>query len=71
MIKAKLNNGDILFGLSKTNLELLQQGKPIVVNLKDLGLEDKKIIICFGETEDKIFEDLIDFIDLNKTKIHI
>lgn len=70
MLKGKLTNGDIVFGLSKMNLELLQQGKPIVVKLKDMGLEDRKILICYGETEDKIYEDMIDHIDLNKTKIH-
>lgn len=70
MIKAKMTNGDILFGLSEENIKLLKEKKPIVINLKDVGLEERKIIICFGETEDKIFKDLIDFIDLNKTKIH-
>lgn len=71
MIKAKMNNGDILFGLSRRNLELLQQKKPIVVKLKDMGFDDeRKVVICFGETEDAIFEDLIDFVDLDRTKIN-
>lgn len=70
MIKARINNGDILFGLNKKNLELLQQMKPIVINLKDMGLEERRVVICFGETEDKLFEELSEFMDLDKTKIH-
>lgn len=70
MVKAVLSNGDILFGLSSENIKRLQAKQPIVINLKDMGLEDKKVIILFGETEDKIYEELIDMIDLKKTKIH-
>jgi hypothetical protein len=70
MIKAKLSNGDLLFGLSKGNIELLQQGKPIVINLKDMGLENRRVMIMYGETEDKIFEELTDFMDLEKTKVN-
>ena len=35
-----------------------------------MGLEDRNILIVYGETEDKIYEDLVDFIDLGETKIH-
>lgn len=70
MIKAKCNDGTLIFGLSKMNVELLQQGKPIVLNLKDMGLEDRRVIIMYGETEEKMYEDLVDLIDINKTKIH-
>lgn len=70
MFKGKLTNGDLVFGLSKKNIQLLQEGKPILINLKDIGLEERRIVICYGETEDKIFLDLIDYIDINKTKIN-
>jgi len=71
MIKAKLNNGDLVFGLSKENLTRLEKGEPIVFNLKDMGLEDRRVMITFGETEEKLYEDMLEHIDLNKTKIHI
>lgn len=68
MIKAKLSNGTIILGLSKRNIELLMQKKPIVVNLKDLELEDRNVIIAFGESEEKLYEEMLEFIDINKTK---
>lgn len=71
MIKAKMTNGDILFGLSAENVKKLVAGKPIMVNLKDMGLEDRKVFIVYGETEDKIYLDMLDAINLDKTKIHI
>ena len=70
MIKAKMNNGDLVFGLTSENIYKLRDKQPIVINLKDMGLEDKKIIITFGETEEIIYNDMLEFIDLNKTKIH-
>lgn len=70
MIKAKCNNGNLIFGLSKENIDRLQKGQPIVFNLKDMGLEDRLVMIVYGETEDKIYESLVDLIDLKKTKIH-
>ncbi len=70
MIKAKLNNGDLVFGLSQINIEKLQEGSPIVFNLKDMGLEDRKVMIFYGETEAKMYEDMVDHIDLKTTKIH-
>ena len=71
MIKAKLNNGDLVFGLSAENVKRLTNGEPIVVNLKDVGLEERRIMITYGETEDKIYEHMIEYIDINKTKIHL
>lgn len=71
MIKAKMSNGDLVFGLTSENINKLKDKQPIVINLKDLGLEDKKIIITYGETEDQIYIEMLEFIDLNKTKIHL
>ncbi len=59
MIKAKLNNGDLLFGISAENVNRLKKGQPIVINLKDLGLEDRKVMIVYGETEQDIMTELI------------
>ena len=71
MIKAKLNNGDLLFGLSKGNLDRLQKGEPIMFNLKDMGLEDRKVLIMYGETEQDIMAELINEDHVTtETKIH-
>ena len=70
MIKAKYNDGTLLFGLSKENLSRLQNDEPIMFNLKDMGLEDRKIIICFGETEDDIYLQMLPNIDIDKTKFN-
>lgn len=70
MIQAKLTNGDLLFGLTDLNFELLKKGRPIIINLKKLGLEDRNIMIVHGKTEDEIHLAMLDFIDLEKTKIH-
>lgn len=71
MVKAKLNNGDLVFGLSAENVRRLKDGQPISVNLKDMGLEDRRIMITYGETEDDIFKDMLPYIDLDKTKVNI
>lgn len=70
MIKAKCNDGTLIFGLSKENITRLQQGQPISINLKDMGLEDRQVMIMYGETEDDMYKELVDLIDLKKTKIH-
>lgn len=65
MIKFKLtrDNGKIAlgFGLSEENLKLLKQGKPIVVDLNEMGL-DAEIMIMYGETERAILKTLKPFI---------
>lgn len=71
MIKAKLTNGDLVFGLSKENITRLQKGQPILFNLKEMGLEDRNVIICFGETENDIFHELKKNFSFEGTKIHI
>jgi hypothetical protein len=71
MIKAKMNDGTIVFGLSRQNVQLLKEGKPIRINLKEMGLEEREILIVYGNSEDDIFKEMLPFIDLNKTKIHL
>lgn len=71
MIKAKLTNGDLLFGISAENVNRLKKGEPIMFNLKDMGLEDRKVLIMYGETEQDIMAELIneDHVDTT-TKIN-
>lgn len=57
MIKAR--SGDlVIFGLSRMNLEKLQEGKPIVFDGKEVGLDGKRVLIIFGETENAIVREL-------------
>lgn len=71
MIKAKLTNGDLLFGISAENVNRLKKGQPILFNLKDMGLENRKVMIVYGETEQDIMAELIneDHVDIT-TKFH-
>jgi hypothetical protein len=71
MFKGKLNNGDIVLGLSAENIRRMQNKEPIIFNLKTLELEDRNVIIMFGETESTIYEELIDLIDLKTTKTNL
>jgi hypothetical protein len=71
MFKGKLNNGDIVLGLSAENIRRMQNKEPIIFNLKTLELEDRNVIIMFGETEATIYEELIDLIDLKTTKTNL
>lgn len=65
MIKFKLtkDSGKVLlgFGLSKRNIELLKQGKPILIDLNEMGL-DAEIGILYGETEQAILKTLKPYI---------
>lgn len=47
----------IFFGLEQGNIELLKKGKPIVVDLRELGLEGQAVI-SYGETKADIMRDL-------------
>lgn len=68
MIKAKFNNGDLVFGISAENVKRLKEGQPIVINLKDMGLEDRKVLITYGETEDDIFKEMLDHIEAERMR---
>ena len=59
MIKAKGAFADgtkfMLFGLSEGNIKLLKEGKPILVDLAEIGLPHMgKVFIVYGETEEAI-----------------
>lgn len=48
--------GLIGLGLSKANLEKLQQGLTILVNGSDIDHPDLKILIFYGETEKQMLD---------------
>lgn len=50
MLKAR-SGDDLIFGLSARNVELLMEGKPISIDLRDLGLEKGRVMIFYGKTE--------------------
>lgn len=58
MIKALLGTDVAVLGLSRTNIDRLLQGKPIMVNLAEIGLRNQQVVIIAGETEQDIVEDL-------------
>lgn len=64
MIKfSSLTDHGLLIGLgiSDKNVELLKAGKPIKVNLMELGVtEPIEIMIFHGETEEKMAKTLLD-----------
>lgn len=51
MIKAKTNTGDFLFGIDAENVRRLVAGKPIVIDMGELGGRPGTYsIIMYGET---------------------
>lgn len=51
MIKA-LSGKTIILGLSEMNISKLQEGYPINFNLKDIGLDDREVVIFVGKDEE-------------------
>lgn len=50
MIKARAGNL-VFLGLEAKNLEKLKEGRPMLINLSELGVEgDTKICVFYGET---------------------
>jgi hypothetical protein len=43
-----------ILGLSAENVMRLTEGKPIKVNLSELGLPAIEVVIAYGDTEDSI-----------------
>jgi hypothetical protein len=58
MIRARLSNGDFLFGLTVENIERLVAGMPIAVNLGELGGPDQRLMIMYGDTQEDILIEL-------------
>lgn len=59
-LRVMTDNGPILvLGLSATNIERLQDGMPIKVNLAEMGLQGQ-VFIFTGATEDSMLKELQD-----------
>jgi hypothetical protein len=57
MLKARYGE-NMIFGLSRQNVNRLLAGQPIRFNLKDLNLPPADVVIFFGETEEAMMKDL-------------
>lgn len=57
MLKARIGD-TLIFGLSRGNIERLQEGKPIVIDGDEIGMHRYKFVICYGETEEAIKTEL-------------
>lgn len=49
MLKARMTSGAYLLGIDAENVKRLQDRKPIVLNLSELGGEDNDVIIMYGD----------------------
>lgn len=71
MIKALTNNGDVIVGLSRKNCEKLLEGKPIILQLSDMGRPPQIVILCAGETEEALMRELVTHLGVeNGAKVH-
>jgi hypothetical protein len=52
-----VGNSTLLLGISRPNLEMLMEGKPILKKAADLGT-NCDIVIVGGESEDQILDDM-------------
>lgn len=52
----------MIFGLSEDNINHLKEGKPIAIDLKELGLAGGRVLIIYGKTEYDMRNDLAEFI---------
>lgn len=60
MIKATLHTdkGTIaLIGLTKENVNFIQSGKPMPLDLREMGLNDR-VLVVYGETDTSILQQL-------------
>jgi len=57
MLKAK--SGDtLIFGLSERNIELLKEGRPILINLAEMGARGS-MVIFYGKTEESMAKQIL------------
>jgi hypothetical protein len=62
-MKAKTDNGDIvILGLSEENIKRMKDNKPMLIDLKEVGIPGIKIMIFTGKTEEEMFEDFKEII---------
>ena len=61
MIKFRAGN-KIGFGLSEVNIKKLKEGKPISIDMGEMGFPGISAMIFYGETEEQMQGDLAEFI---------
>ena len=54
-------------GLSRDNLRLLKEGRPIIVDLTTIGLPPGKVMLFYGHTEAAMAKALLPFISEETT----
>jgi hypothetical protein len=59
MLKARSGNL-VVFGLSEENVKRLKEGKPLLIDGSQVGIEGVDILIMHGETELHIRDELIE-----------
>lgn len=73
MVKAIVTAEDgvrvFLFDLSKVNIEKLQEGHPLMVDLRVLGGPKIRIAISYGETEESISQEWFEKLGLPKKAV--
>lgn len=57
MIRARLSDGTFLLGIDAENVRRLKDGKPIYVNLRQLGGSDQ-VLIMYGDDQQAILQEL-------------
>lgn len=57
MLKAR-SGDNLIFGLSARNIELLMEGKPISIDLRDLGMDKGRVMIFYDKTEEDMKAEL-------------
>lgn len=58
MIKALTDTGFVILGLTSENVKGLQDDKPIVFDLAELGLEPRQVAIVYGDDANAIVSKL-------------
>lgn len=66
MIRARLNNGDWIVGIEERNVELLKEGRPMVIRLKEYDPKLPDICIVYGKTLEDVVKELRDFLALGE-----
>ena len=57
MLKAR-SGENLIFGLSLRNVQLLMDGKPISIDLRDLGMKEGRVLLFYGATEEAMKAEL-------------
>ena len=74
MLKARGDLADgkkvAIIGLSRRNAELLLEGKPIKVNLEDIGIQGGPLIVLMGgEIEGDVVRELAGYVSRNDAEV--